>query len=154
MKKVINIVLLILFLINANCFAEEVSSEEQTQNKEEVVQKPILKVKDIESINKADIVVIEGLNKITAKSYKYKVKVGSSVNFERLTVMPLVCWKSSPDQVSENKALLKIVETSIDGSKKQIFYGWMFSSSPSVSSMEHPMYDIRIVDCLKSNIAE
>ena len=153
MKKIINGFFVIFFICNLNCFAKEnaVAGEMlESQDDQQVNEKTLLKVKDIKDINKADVVVLEGLNKITAKSYKYNVKVGDSINFERLTIQPLICWKSSPDQVSENKVLLRIIETSVGGDKKEIFYGWMFSSSPSASSMEHPMYDIRIVDCLKS----
>ncbi|HSQ97989.1 MAG TPA: DUF2155 domain-containing protein [Rickettsiales bacterium] len=148
--KIINIFLVIFFAFN--CFAQEtISNNVENLDNQEIIQQPTLKVKDIKSINQGNVVVLEGLNKITAKSYKYNVKIGESIDFERLTIKPLVCWKSSPDQVSENKVLLKIIETSVDGNKKQIFYGWMFSSSPSASSMEHPMYDIRVVDCLKNN---
>jgi hypothetical protein len=28
-----------------------------------------------------------------------------------------------------------------------VFTGWMFASSPSVSAMEHPVYDVWVIDC-------
>jgi hypothetical protein len=151
MEKVIRIVFIISLIYCFDCFAQntiEDSTMVQKSTNLEVNENQTLKIKDIDLMNKADIVTIESLNKITAKSYRYNVKINNTINFERLMIQPLACWKSSPDQVSENKALLKIVETSVNGSKKQIFYGWMFSSSPSISSMEHPMYDIRVVDCI------
>lgn len=154
MIKITKLFLVIFFVFNFNCFGQDEVVADGTELKsdnQQIGEKPLLKVKDIKNINKANIVIIEGLNKITAKSYKYTVKVGETINFERLTIQPLVCWKSSPDQVSENKVLLKVVETSVSGDKREIFYGWMFSSSPSAYSMEHPMYDIRIVDCLRND---
>ncbi|MDD2839739.1 MAG: DUF2155 domain-containing protein [Rickettsiales bacterium] len=151
MKKIIRFFFIII-MYSFNCVAqEEISLQNQDDQQVKAEQQPLLKVKDIRNVNKTDVIVIEGLNKITAKSYRYSVKIGETVNFERITIQPLICWKSSPDQVSENKALLKVIETSVNGNKKEIFYGWMFSSSPSASSMEHPMYDIRVVDCLKDN---
>lgn len=154
MIKINKIFLIIFFLFSFNCFAQDelvIDDVDLNSNNQQIEEKPLLKVKDIRNINKAGVVIIEGLNKITAKSYKYNVKIGETINFERLTIQPLACWKSSPDQVSENKVLLKVIETSVSGDKKEIFYGWMFSSSPSASSMEHPMYDIRIVDCLRNS---
>ncbi len=152
MNKIIKNFFIIFILCNFNCFARDISSIDEILENQSNLQEEeqLLKIKNIKNINKANIVIIEGLNKITAKSYRHNVKIGETINFERLTVKPLICWKSSPDQVAENKVLLKIVETLVNGDKKEIFYGWMFSSSPSASSMEHPMYDIRIVDCLKN----
>ncbi len=171
MKIKISIALAFIFLTNIS-FAEEVkdidkneiieelednsqSSQnttelENTQNTQEVKEENVLRIKDVKDINKADIVVIQALNKITAKTYKYEVKIGDEITFERLIIEPLFCWKSSPDAIPENKVLLKITENKLDKTQDTIFYGWMFSSSPGISSLEHPMYDITIVDCLKT----
>ena len=106
-----------------------------------------VKIKDTKEINKANIVTIQALNKITGKSYEYKIKINDSQDFERLIITPLYCWKSSPSEIPENKVLLKVVENKINKGQEEIFYGWMFSSSPSISTLEHPMYDVKIVNC-------
>lgn len=106
-----------------------------------------VKIKDTKEINKANTVTIQALNKITGKSYEYKVKINDSQDFERLIITPLYCWKSSPSEIPENKVLLKVVENKINKGQEEIFYGWMFSSSPSISTLEHPMYDVKIVNC-------
>lgn len=106
-----------------------------------------VKIKDTKEINKANTVTIQALNKITGKSYEYKIKINDSQNFERLMITPLYCWKSSPSEIPENKVLLKVVEDKINKGQEEIFYGWMFSSSPSISTLEHPMYDVKIVNC-------
>lgn len=107
----------------------------------------ILKIKDVPIENKANTVYIQALDKITAKTSKHEVKVGDSLNFERLKIDVLYCWKSSPEDISENKALLKITETKLNKKQGIIFYGWMFSSSIGLSTLEHPMYDITVIDC-------
>lgn len=153
MKKINKIILFLIicfFSIN-NLFAVETSNNESeildSANQEYAVEEEIVKIKDVKDINKANVVVLEALNKITAKSYKYEVKIGDKIEFERLIVEPLFCWKSSPADIPENKVLLKIIENKLDKTTGEIFYGWMFSSSPSISTLEHPMYDIKIVDC-------
>ena len=150
MSKV-KIFLIISFIFVGNLFAVEVDEQasNDNQNQENVVEEEIIRIKDVKEINKANVVVLQALNKITAKSYRYEVKIGDSIKFERLIVEPLFCWKSSPADIPENKVLLKITENKLDKTKDEIFYGWMFSSSPSISSMEHPMYDITVVDCKK-----
>ena len=30
---------------------------------------------------------------------------------------------------------------------EQIFSGWMFASSPGLSALEHPVYDVWVIDC-------
>jgi hypothetical protein len=44
--------------------------------------------------------------------------------------------------------LLEVAEIYQD-TKKLIFFGWLFASSPSVSSLEHPIYDLVALNCLK-----
>ncbi len=153
MKKMSKIILFLIIcsISISNLFAAEANTETKAdnQNQEPVAEEEIIRIKDVKDINKANVVVLQALNKITAKSYRYEVKIGDKIEFERLIVEPLFCWKSSPADIPENKVLLKITENKLDKTKDEIFYGWMFSSSPSISSMEHPMYDITIVDCKK-----
>lgn len=130
---------------------ESNTNQNDTNNKtmEEKINEIIdeVKIKDTKEINKANTVTIQALNKITGKSYEYKIKINDSQNFERLIITPLYCWKSSPSEIPENKVLLKVVENKINKGQEEIFYGWMFSSSPSISTLEHPMYDVKIVNC-------
>ena len=127
----------------------EVSTNIDTQKMEENLQEKIdeTKIKDTGDINKTNTITIQALNKITGKNYEYKIKIGESKEFERLIIAPLYCWTSAPTEVPENKALLKVIENKINKGQEEIFYGWMFSSSPSISTLEHPMYDVKIVNC-------
>lgn len=126
-------------------FISQLFANDSNQNIETEATK--LTIKDVKDINKTNYITIQALNKITAKSYKYDVRVGDTIEFERLKITPLFCWTAAPDEVPENKALLKILEKKIDKKEETIFYGWMFSSSPGLSSLEHPMYDITLVEC-------
>jgi hypothetical protein len=95
--------------------------------------------------NKATIQV---LNKITAKIKYLNLEVNSEVDYNSLKIKALSCWKSSPYDLSENKILLQVMDKKIDSTEyKEIFKGWMFSSSPGISSIEHPVYDIVAINC-------
>jgi hypothetical protein len=97
-------------------------------------------------VNNAELQII---NKITGKVYKIRAKIDEPVVFERLEIIPLKCWKSFPEENPENKLLLRIFETNQHSRKKElIFYGWIFSSTPSVSGLEHSLYDVELKDCM------
>ncbi len=108
---------------------------------------PKLTIDKIDQSNFFGTAVLQGLNKVTAKTSELKIKVGGQVEFGKLTIKAKKCWKAPPSQRPENKILLEIEEDNEAGNKKIIFYGWMFSSSPSISGLEHPIYDITAIEC-------
>lgn len=91
---------------------------------------------------------VQILNKITAKSAYLDIKVGSEKIWGYIKIKVNACWQSSPYELSENKILLDIFERE-PGTEdyKQVFNGWMFSSSPSISTMENPIYDVVAINC-------
>jgi hypothetical protein len=91
-------------------------------------------------------VQLQLLNKITGKALIIEAAVGETIIFEKLMLQLLHCWKSYPDEYPENKLLLKI-HSNNDNLKKLIFYGWIFSSSPSVFGLEHPVYYVELKNC-------
>jgi hypothetical protein len=93
-------------------------------------------------------VELQMLDKITGRASKVEAKIGTRIIFERLEIEPLKCWKSFPEENPENKLLLKIFEVNRQsGKSKRIFYGWIFSSTPSISGLEHPLYDVKLKNC-------
>lgn len=103
----------------------------------------------LEYSNLHNTAIIQALNKVTAQTSLLEIKIGSSIEFGKLTIFAHKCWKSSPDQRPEDKILLEIFDKNgKSGSKKEkLFYGWMFSSSPSISDLQHPIYDITAIGC-------
>jgi hypothetical protein len=94
--------------------------------------------------------VIQVLNKVNAKSDLVEIAVNKKTNINSLEIIIHKCWQAPLDQRPESKILLEILdEKSSEGksAKKRIFYGWMFASSPSVSTFEHPIYDIIAINC-------
>jgi hypothetical protein len=95
--------------------------------------------------------IVQALNKTTAKTSYLELKVGEKFSFGSIRIIPHKCWQSPLSKKPENKILLEIFEVKSEGDDKQIekriFFGWMFSSSPSISGLEHPIYDIIAINC-------
>ncbi|NBO17903.1 MAG: DUF2155 domain-containing protein [Proteobacteria bacterium] len=92
-------------------------------------------------------VVLQGLNKVTGRISRLEGPTGTVLSFDNLEIIPRRCWKAPPEDRPENAVLLEIREMRKDEEPRQVFIGWMFSSSPGLSGMEHPVYDVNVVDC-------
>lgn len=95
----------------------------------------------------ADVVVMQGLDKITARTSTFQVPVGSSHQFGSLEITARFCDKTPPEEPPERKAFLQIVDVRPDREAVTVFSGWMFSSSPALNALEHPVYDVWVIDC-------
>jgi hypothetical protein len=95
----------------------------------------------------ANVVVLQGLDKVTARTDTFQVPVGSAHRFGTLEITVHHCWKAPPEEPPENKAFLEIVDIRPDREPKTVFTGWMFSSSPALNALEHPVYDVWVENC-------
>jgi len=94
------------------------------------------------------VAVLQGLDKITARVSKFEAPVDSPVHFGSLSIRVRDCEKSSPEETPESAAFLEIDEKRPGEEKaKRLFSGWMFASSPALSALEHPVYDVNLLDC-------
>lgn len=95
------------------------------------------------------IVKLRTLDKITARTMTFEAKVGATMKFGEIFIKVQTCRKPPPVQKSEAAAFLQIWETdSVKDQSRWIFSGWMFGSSPTLSAMDHPVYDVWVIDCL------
>lgn len=97
------------------------------------------------------IIILQGLDKITARTSKFAFRVGETVDFGSLKITAHSCQVSDPMDPPESAALLEIHEQKKSQLPKSVFQGWMFASSPALSSLEHPIYDIWVIDCKSDN---
>jgi hypothetical protein len=91
--------------------------------------------------------VLQGLDKITARVSRFDAPVGQPVRFGTLSIVVRDCEKSAPEERTENAAFVQIEETRPKEQKSRLFSGWMFSSSPALSALEHPVYDVNLLEC-------
>ena len=96
-------------------------------------------------------VVLRGLDKITGRLSTMTVYVGEKASFGALDIYVRVCYTHSPEETPENAAYLDVVENKEEGQLK-LFSGWMFSSSPALSAMEHAVYDVWVLKCQGSPV--
>lgn len=93
------------------------------------------------------IAVFSGLDKITAIIRQFEVPVGKTVLFGTLEVTPRVCNTRPPIEPPKTTAFVEINERRHEGKPRRIFTGWMFADSPGLHGVEHPVYDVWLVDC-------
>ena len=92
-------------------------------------------------------VVLQILDKITAKVRTFEVEVNDNVFFESLNIEIYACHTNPPEKIPEDFVLLKIFDNINFENSKLIYQGWMISSSPAVTPLEHPIYDLWLKDC-------
>ena len=97
--------------------------------------------------------VLQGLDKTTARVSTIKAPLGGVARFGTLRITARACHKKPPTETPESTAFLEIVDMRPDSPSIQVFTGWMFASSPAVSAMEHPVYDVWVIDCTSEPLA-
>ncbi|MGB0843458.1 MAG: DUF2155 domain-containing protein [Alphaproteobacteria bacterium] len=108
-----------------------------------------------------EVALVRALDKVTGEVSELEVRVNEPVRFGTLNIVARTCQKSPPSEPPERAAFLQI--TDLGHAKKQpetqvqpittpnyAFSGWMFASNPSVSAMDHAVYDVWVVDCKKA----
>ena len=92
--------------------------------------------------------VIQGLDKITARIQTFEVDVGQTYKFGVLDIFVERCVFSKPIFKPESLEFIKINDNSKRLSEVK-FNGWMFASSPALNALENPVYDVSILACKK-----
>jgi hypothetical protein len=88
------------------------------------------------------------LDKISSKNTLIKLKNGELIIFKDLSIKSLKCKNSEFDDNPEITAYIQVRDlTDKNNNEVFVFNGWMFSSSPSVTPFDHPVYDVRLMDC-------
>ena len=86
------------------------------------------------------------LNKTTNKVSQKKINVNTSYNWETLIIEVLHCASTPSTEIPEDYVLIDVYDL-VNKEKINIYKGWMISSSPEVTPMENPIYDLWLIDC-------
>ena len=92
--------------------------------------------------------ILQGLDKITARIKTFEVDVAQTYKFGVLDIFVERCIFSKPIFKPESLAYIRIKDNS-DRLSEVKFKGWMFASSPALNALENPVYDISILACKK-----
>ena len=91
---------------------------------------------------------IKILDKISSKNTLLKIKNGELIKFKDLSIKSLKCKNSEFDDNPEITAYIQVRDlTNKNNDEVFVFNGWMFSSSPSITPFDHPVYDVWLVNC-------
>ena len=96
---------------------------------------------------------LQTLDKITARIATVPVTLNQPFQFGTLEIELKHCAFTPPEVPPEAAAFLEIRDVGFadneEADKITVFSGWMFASSPAVSSLEHPVYDVTLLACDK-----
>ena len=95
-------------------------------------------------------VVLQGLDKITARVITFNVKVGQVHRYGSMDIELFACERTPPEDPPESIAFLKIKDVIDTENPIEYFSGWMYASSPALHSLEHPVHDIWVKECIPS----
>ena len=88
------------------------------------------------------------LDKISSKNTLVKLKNGELLTFKDLSIKSLKCKNSEFDDNPEITAYIQVKDlTDENNNEVFVFNGWMFSSSPSITPFDHPVYDVWLIKC-------
>ena len=91
---------------------------------------------------------IKILDKISSKNELIRLINNEEYIYKDLSIKSIKCTDSELDDNPEIKAYIQVKDlTKKDRNNVFVFNGWMFSSSPSIASFDHPVYDIWLVGC-------
>ena len=91
---------------------------------------------------------IKILDKISSKNILVKLKNGEAKKYKDLLIKSMKCKNSEFDDNPEITAYIQVSDlTNKNKDDVFVFNGWMFSSSPSITPFDHPVYDIWLVSC-------
>ena len=98
------------------------------------------------------VAIIEAIDKITAESMRFEVEVGGRpVRFNQALIFTARACEVSAENELVPDAIAYVDVTlqpkAVGAAPRQIFRGWMFSSSPAISGLQHPIYDAWVVGC-------
>ena len=96
------------------------------------------------------LAVLQALDKVVARTSRLEAPLDRPVRFGTLRVVVRACHAAPPEEPPENVAFLEIDEVHHDERAVRLYTGWMFSSTPGLAALEHPVYDIWVLACTEA----
>ncbi|WP_431299853.1 DUF2155 domain-containing protein [Tabrizicola sp. BL-A-41-H6] len=104
-----------------------------------------------QSYTEAEGGTLRWLDKLTSETGDVELSRGQSAKIGRLVVQLDSCRYPTDNPASDAEAHLTMVD---GGLQKTVFSGWMLASSPALSALDHPRYDVWVLRCVLPEIAD
>ena len=100
-----------------------------------------------------DLAQFKAMDKITSRTSSINIYLDDEVELGTLIIKLKSCQKRPSTMIPESAAYVEIFDLMKNEHLESnlIFSGWMFSSSPALSALEHPVYDVSLISCMYSN---
>lgn len=85
------------------------------------------------------------LDKLTNETGDVALSLGQTAKFGRLVVRLDSCRYPTGNPASDAEAHLTVIEETTGA---PLFSGWMLASSPALSALDHPRYDVWVLSCV------
>lgn len=95
---------------------------------------------------------LQAMDKITGKVSVIEAPVNAETKFGSFSIVVRACKTRPPEETPDNFAFVDVTDTQQDGKVVNIFKGWMISSSPALNAIEHPIYDVWLLQCMNGNV--
>lgn len=95
---------------------------------------------------------LQAMDKITGKVSVIEAPVNAETKFGSFSIVVRACKTRPPEETPDNFAFVDVTDTQQDGKVVNIFKGWMISSSPALNAIEHPIYDVWLLQCLDGKV--
>ncbi len=130
-------------------FEEDKDELEKIEDKNIVLNKSDDNFGSSKSVKNDKIYInLKALDKITAKTSSIRLAVGDKKFFGSLEIKALKCQFSEGSDISDTVAYIQVKDLSAkDNNQVFLFNGWQFASSPTLQSIDHPIYDLWITSC-------
>jgi hypothetical protein len=99
--------------------------------------------------------VLQALDKVTLETIRFAAPVNQRVRYKTLVFTVKACESTGLDQAEPQFSAYVVIDsqpTPVAGQapppSKQVYHGWMFSNSPGLHPLQHPIYDAWLIACI------
>lgn len=96
--------------------------------------------------------LMQAMDKVTGRVNKITVPVKSKISFGDFSLVLRACKKRPAEETPENFAFIDVTDKSFGTDEYNIFRGWIVSSSPGINAIEHPIYDVWLLECIDTDV--
>lgn len=130
-------------------FEEGKDELESMEDKNIILNKSVNTSRELQYVKNDKVYInLTALDKITAKTSSFRLAVGDKKFFGTLEIKALKCQISEGNDISDTVAYIQVKDLSAkDNNQVFLFNGWTFASSPTLKSIDHPIYDLWITSC-------
>lgn len=98
--------------------------------------------------------LMQAMDKVTGRVNKITVPVNSKISYGDFSLVLRSCKKRPAEEFPENFAFVDVTDKSFGADEYNIFRGWLLSSTPGINAIEHPIYDVWLLECIDTEVDE